>query len=122
MQTGVVDGIHPPLNVRHRDGFPFYLEFSDRSWRHLHELHRSHKRHGLPFSFPGLPTCSLNPGTLRTCRRARRPRRCVRLTCYCGSATCATITFFLNSSTIWGSKRTSVGRFASVILSILSCS
>src|ERR1700741_2219150 len=42
--------------------------------------------------------------------------------CSLGSATCATITFFLNSCTIRGSRRTSVGRFASVILSILSCS
>src|SRR5260370_12848796 len=41
---------------------------------------------------------------------------------YLGSGVCATITPLLNSSTICGCRRTSVGRFARVIWSILSCS
>src|SRR6266446_2914733 len=41
---------------------------------------------------------------------------------YLGAGLCATITPCLNSSTISGFNRTSVGRFASVIWSILSCS
>src|SRR6266700_387813 len=39
-----------------------------------------------------------------------------------GFGVCATLPTFLNSSTIRGFRRTSVGRFASVIWSILSCS
>src|SRR5208282_1362299 len=43
-------------------------------------------------------------------------------TCYFGCIVCATITWRLKSSIIRSSSRTSVGRLARVMVSILSCS
>src|SRR5207248_10120075 len=57
----------------------------------------------------------------RPCRAPLNPYF-LRSSLHLGSGVCATITLFLKSSTISGLRRISVGRFASVIWAILSCS
>jgi hypothetical protein len=51
-----------------------------------------------------------------------RTGRSLKADSYFGCSVCAIITWRLNSSTIFGSRRTAVGFLASVMVSILSCS
>src|SRR5712691_9787298 len=95
VQAGIVDGVELSGNIGQGNGLAFHLKLPDRSRRNFIRFRCSHKPH-LVFS--------------------------LQVASYLGSCVCATITPFLNSSTICGFKRTSVGRFARVIWSILSCS
>src|SRR6267378_4867075 len=108
MQACVVDRINLPADVGHGHRFSLYLQLPYRSRRKFRHLHRPHKRH-----------CP--------CPRSWHRHSCLCSSStnsppYLGSATCAIITLFLNSSAISGRNRTSVGLFAKLMLSILSCS
>src|ERR1700694_3477524 len=99
MEACIVDGIELAGHICQGNRFALHLKLSDRSRCDFICFRCSRKRH-LVF----------------TLLRYRS------YFSYLGSGVCATITPRLNSSTICGFRRTSVGRFASVIWSILSCS
>src|SRR5882762_11798238 len=92
MQAGIVDGVELAADICEGNRFALHLKLSDRSRRDFIRFRCSRKRH-LVFTL-------LRYGSYFS---------------YLGSGVCATITPRLNSSTMCGFRRTSVGRFASVI-------
>src|SRR5260370_2239382 len=119
VEAGIVDGIELATDIGQRNGFALNLKRPDRSRRDFIGLCCSRKRHRFLLS-PGSVSVPIASDATGFDFYFAIPF--LNFAFYRGSGVCATITPFLNSSTIWGFKRTSVGRFASVIWSILSCS
>src|SRR5258708_7730533 len=123
MHAGIVDGVKLAAHIGEGNRFALHLKLSDRSRRDLVRFRCARKCH-LVFSL-FFPTDSVNSVAFVLNAQAARLISIFYFPfsiSYRGSGVCATITPRLNSSTICGFRRTSVGRFASVIWSILSCS
>src|SRR5260370_27596445 len=122
MQTGIVDGIELAAHIGHGNRFALHLELSNRSRRDFIRLRCSRKRH-LVFTLLRrrmyLANIQISAGSAASTRHEAlflTPfTSLISFASYFGSGVCATITPFLNSSTICAFRRTSVVRFASVI-------
>src|SRR6266853_6382551 len=106
VEAGIVDGIELATDIGQRNGFALNLKLPDRSRRDFIGLCCSRKRHLL--LSPGYePRVAPVLNSLARLANFYFPFSIP----YRGCGVSATITPFLNSSTIWGFKRTSVGRF-----------
>ena len=111
MQADVVHGAIDAVHVGHADGLRAAGKFSGFVG-------------GWECGFCG-ELCEVWHGLWRVLSRASlggRAKAPVPTQFYFGCSVCAIITWRLKLSSIFGSRRTSVGFFASVMVSILSCS